>query len=366
MDKNKFEYRQLVAFINRESELRDLRTFINKEPSEILFLHGPKSSGKTTLLYKFFAQIQKKQKLDVKFLDLRETFTNVYEDFLKTFFRVETRGEKKATLASNINIGFFKIDAAVEKKILEKRADPFKVMKAELLKLTRKGIKPVLIIDELQALEKIYLDNDKERQLITALFNFFVAMTKQAHLAHIIIASSDGYFLNTVYIDSKLKKCSTFYKVDYLMKKDVMEWLLNLGKYSKIKDYTLTEADAEKIWDTVGGSMWEIQDILSQLFEQSIDNVLAGYKQKMLGMITYYVVQKDREKRENILKRFIHDENLWVIDTGEGDEVILKDMVSNNILYFDPTRAVYYPQGKSYHWGIRMYFERLKSNQGKN
>jgi hypothetical protein len=76
------------------------------------------------------------------------------------------------------------------------------------------------------------------------------------------------------------------------------------------------------------------------------------------------VVQKDREKRENILKRFIHDENLWVIDTGDGDEAILKDMVSNNILYFDPTRAVYYPQGKSYHWGIRMYFERLNPNPG--
>jgi hypothetical protein len=125
MGKNKLEYRQWVAFINRENELRDLRTFINKEPSEILFLHGPKSSGKTTLLYKFFAQIQEKQKLDVKFLDLRKTFTNVYEDFLKTFFRVETLCEKKATLASNINIGFFKIDAGVEKKILEKRADPF-------------------------------------------------------------------------------------------------------------------------------------------------------------------------------------------------------------------------------------------------
>ncbi|MCX6580049.1 MAG: ATP-binding protein [Candidatus Aminicenantes bacterium] len=365
MDKNKFEYRQFVAFINRKIELRDLKTFIDKEPSEILFIHGPKSSGKTTLLYKFFEQIQKEQKLNVKFLDLRKTFTNVYEDFFKAFFRVETQGEKKESLASNINIGFFKIDAAVEKKILEKRADPFKVMESELLNLTREGIKPVLIIDELQALEKIYLDNDKERQLITALFNFFVAMTKQAHLAHIIIASSDGYFLNTVYIDSKLKKCSTFYKVDYLMKEDVMEWLLNLEKYSKITDYTLTEAEAEKIWDTVGGSMWEIQDILSQLFEHPIDNVLAGYKQKMLGLITYYVVQKEREKRENILKRFIHDENLWVIDTGEEDEVILKDMVTNNILYFDPTRAVYYPQGKSYHWGIRMYFESLKSDQRK-
>ena len=358
-------YRQDVAFIDRQKELTDLKLFIDKRPSEILFIHGPKSSGKTTLLYKFFDQIQNEQKINVKFLNLRKTFTNVYEDFLKTFFRVETTGEKKETLSSNINAGIFKIDDVVEKKILEKRVDPFKVMEAELLELTQHGIKPVLIIDELQALEKIYLDNDRERQLITALFNFFVAMTKESHLAHIIIASSDGYFLNTVYIDSKLKKCSTFYKVDYLMKKDVMEWLLNLEKYSKIKDYSLTEADAEKIWDTVGGSMWEIQDILSQLFEQPIDDVLAGYKQKMLGMITYYVVQEDREKRENILKRFIHDENLWVIDTGEGDEVILKDMVRNNILYFDPTRAVYYPQGKSYHWGIRMYFERSKSNQGK-
>ena len=128
----------------------------------------------------------------------------------KPFFELKPTGEKKETLASNINIGFFKIDSSVEKKILEKRADPFKVMEAEFLELTQKGIKPVLIIDELQALDKIYLDNDKERQLITALFNFFVAMTKQSHLAHIIIASSDGYFLNTVYNDSKLKKCSEF------------------------------------------------------------------------------------------------------------------------------------------------------------
>ena len=45
-------------------------------------------------------------------------------------------------------------------------------------------------------------------------------MTKESHLAHIIIASSDGYFLDTVYTDSKLKKTSVFYKVDYLSKED--------------------------------------------------------------------------------------------------------------------------------------------------
>jgi len=357
-------YRQDVAFIDRDKELADLRLFVDKRPSEILFIHGPKSSGKTTLLYKFLEQIQKEQRLDVKFMDLRETFTNVYDDFLKTFFRIEIQGEKKESRASNINIGFFKIDASVEKKILEKRADPFKVMKAEFLELTRQGIKPILIIDELQALDKIYLDNDKERQLITALFNFFVAMTKQAHLAHIIIASSDGYFLNTVYNDSKLKKCSEFYKVDYLAKEDVMEWLLKLEKYSKIKDYTLTEADAGKIWDTVGGSMWEIQNILSHLFEEPIDEVLHLYKKKIKGMIEYYI-GADIQK-EKVLRVFLKQETARLRDFIAGgiapDEIdhLLQNLVRNNILYFDPTEALYYPQGKSYQWGIKLYFESIE------
>jgi len=361
MSKDKFEYRKYAAFIDRQTELKYLRDYIDEEPESMLFIHGPKSSGKTTLLYKFLEQIQEEQKLDVKFIDLRKTFTNVYEDFFKIFFHVETQGEKKETLASNINIGFFKIDAAVERKILEKRADPFKVMEAEFLDLTRSGIKPVLIIDELQALDKIYLDNDKDRQLITALFNFFVAMTKQSHLAHILIASSDGYFLNTVYNDSKLKKCSRFYKVDYLAKKDVTEWLLNLEKYSKIKAYRLTEEDAGKIWDAVGGSMWEIQDILTELFDNPIDEVLTIYKKKIKGMIEYYIGTDMR--KEKILEVFLkretaHIKDFMLQEIPVGDlEGLLQDMVRNNILYFDPTEAIYYPQGKSYRWGIRLYFE---------
>jgi AAA+ ATPase superfamily predicted ATPase len=75
---------------DRQAELQYLRDYIDEEPESMLFIHGPKSSGKTTLLYKFFEQMEKEQKPDVKFMDLRESFTNVYEDFLKTFSRVET------------------------------------------------------------------------------------------------------------------------------------------------------------------------------------------------------------------------------------------------------------------------------------
>ncbi|MCX6579398.1 MAG: ATP-binding protein [Candidatus Aminicenantes bacterium] len=315
MKTNKPVLRKDVAFINRQKELAFLGEYIGEKPESILFLHGPKSSGKTTLLYKFLEQAGKKQDLDIKFLNLRETLTNVYEDFLKAFFNVQGEGEKK-------------------------------------------GIQPVLVIDELQALDKVYIDNDKERQLIIALFNFFVAMTKERHLAHIIIASSDGYFLNTVYTDSRLKKAAKFYKVDYLCKEDVMDWLLNLEKYSKIKAYRLTKEDVEKIWDAVGGSMWEIQDILSYLFQAPLEEVLASYIKRIRSLIVTYMVKSEKNELERLLRRFIDSDELPQEEIGPVEEKLLSDMVRQNILYFDPTEAKYYPQGKSYQNGIRAYFKK--------
>jgi hypothetical protein len=80
----------------------------------------------------------------------------------------------------------------------------------------------------------------------------------------------------------------------------------------------------------------------------------------MLGIITDYIVTKGRKKREKILSHFIASDKLLKRDAHEGDEDLLRDMVRNNILYFDPTIAAYYPQGKSYHWGMRLYFEHVK------
>ncbi|UCH95040.1 MAG: AAA family ATPase [Candidatus Aminicenantes bacterium] len=358
MAKDKFNYRKDVAFINRENELEFLEEYINQRPESILFLHGPKSSGKTTLLYRFLNEIEKKQKLDVKFLNLREKLIANYKDFIRIFFGIDyskTKEDIKEKREYDI-FKFFKLSVEEFKGMEAGQLDPFEIMKMNFVKLRKKGIKPLVIIDELQLMDEIYMNNGKERLLIIELFNFFVAMTKESHLAHIIIASSDGYFINRVFIDSRLKKTSDFYKVDYLEKADVMEWLLNLEKYSAIKDYTLTKEEVEKIWEVVGGSMWEIQNLLSRLFKQPLPEVLAHYKQKILGLITDYIVTKGRKQREKILKTFVNNDCLRKKDIDEDDEEILQHMVRNNILYFDPTEAVYYPQGKSYQHGIKLYF----------
>lgn len=365
MTKDKPEFKKEVAFINREKELTYLRDYINIRPESILFLHGPKSSGKTTLLYKFFDQIPKEQKLDVKFLNLRKTLTEFsddyhYKDFLNMFFDVDEKGDKTGKLSAGINVGFFKIDSEIEKKMKKGKIDPFKVMEREFIQLNEKKIKPILIIDELQALDKIYMNNGRDRRLIIELFNFFVAMTKESHLGHIIIASSDGYFIDRVYIDSKLKKASKFYKVDYLPKQDTIEWLLNLEEYSKIKEYTLTEEDAGKIWELVGGSMWEIQDILDELFRTPLDDIIQLYKKKMRSLIVDYVVKPEQKEIEKLLHRFVDRDELPKEEINSEEEKVLREMVRQNILYFDPTEATYYPQGKSYHHGIRLYFKKVK------
>ncbi|MGA1870313.1 MAG: ATP-binding protein [bacterium] len=240
-----------------------------------------------------------------------------------------------------------------------KELDPFVVMEMELLKLVKKGIKPVIIIDELQALDEIYLNGGW--RLITELFNFFVAMTKESHLAHIIISSSDGYFIETVYTDSKLKKTSRFFEINYLTYEDTIEWLSNIEKYSCIKDYTLNKDDAEKIWEVVGGSMWEIQTILSELFSRSLEDVLKEYIMRMHGIIDDYM--GFNQGKVEILRFFTEHQKLsrkemaqFITRPPEEVEYLLKDMVKNNILYYDPTLAIFYPQGRSLEWGIKLYF----------
>lgn len=358
MKKNKFVYRKDVAFINRQKELAFLEKYIDERPESILFLHGPKSSGKTTLLYKFLEEMKKKQELDVKFLNLREKLISNYKDFLRIFFGIDysrSRGDVKEKREYSL-FNFFKLSAEALKGVESGELDPFEVMKAELIKFNKEGIKPIVIIDELQALDKVYINNDKERMLIIALFNFFVAMTKESHLAHIIISSSDGYFINQVFTDSRLKKTSFFYKIDYLTKEDIMEWLLNLEKYAKIRAYKLTAEDVEKIWAAIGGSMWEIQLILSQLFDTPIDEVISLHIKKIRSVIVNYSVKPEKEGIDRLLRRFIDSDELPQEEVNPEDEKLLKDMVRQNILYYDPTEAKYFPQGKSYLQGIRAYF----------
>ena len=373
--KKNFVYSKEPAFINRKEELKYLNSWICQKPDSILFLFGPKSSGKTTLIMKFIEKSINNKNFDIKHFNLREIFIGNYSDFIQAFFEVNYSNSKEDVKEKReYNLKLFKLSKEILKSLEEKKLDPFVVMKKELAKLSKKGKRSIIIIDELQALEDIYLNG--QRDLLKELFNFFVAITKESHLCHVIIASSDGYFINRIYDDSKLRKTSIFFEVDYLNEKNTKYWLSNLKEESSITSYTLTNNQKNIIWKYFGGSVWEISHILGELLNvaknnQIKDTDLMQVVQKKIdmnkGKINYYV--KINKSKKALFKQIFliqkqkeeFDENDLevLVDEKKFEEKALTEELNNlvrlNYLAFNPTTSFYKLQGKSMFYGLKDY-----------
>ncbi|KPA15139.1 ATP-binding protein, partial [Candidatus Magnetomorum sp. HK-1] len=178
-----FAYTRKSAFINRTEELTYLRDWIHDEPNNILFIYGPKSSGKTTLLMKFIEMHLDSKNFNIKDFNLRKVLIANYTDFIQTFFEIDySKSTQDLKQRTQYSLKVFKLTKEIKKSLENKTLDPFAVMEKELLKISKKGKRPIIIIDELQALEDIYLNG--QRELLKELFNFFVAITKESHLCH--------------------------------------------------------------------------------------------------------------------------------------------------------------------------------------
>ena len=368
------------AFINRQHDLSFLKQWISEEPDNLLFIFGPKSSGKTTLLSHFIEQNMPDNRYDIKHFNLREIFIVNYQHFIQTFFSIDySKSKEDVKERWQYNLKVFNLTVDTLKGLEEKSLDPFAVMKQELQKTAEKGIRSVIIIDELQALEGIYLNG--QRELLKELFNFFVAMTKESHLCHVMIASSDGYFIERIYNDSKLKKTSRFLEVEYLAKDDVMFWLGDLPGQSKINNLNLADVQKEAIWETFGGSCWEINEFLSDLLrvaqggmvrQEDFDGLIAGKKVATRSMFVDYVgLFKDKRKLFFAIHAAAEQGNFEetdlesLVSKGVYDATSLRqelaELVRQNFLAYNPVTAIYSLQGKSMEHGLRMFVEKMQN-----
>ena len=363
------------AFINRRQEMFFLEQWISEKPDNLLFIFGPKSSGKTTMLSHFIEQNLEGSRYEIKHFNLREIFIVNYQHFIQTFFTLDyskSKDDVKERRQYNLNV--FKLTVDTLKGLEEKSLDPFAVMKKELQKTANQGMRPVIIIDELQALEGIYLNG--QRELLKELFNFFVAMTKESHLCHVIIASSDGYFIERIYNDSKLKKTSKFLEVDYLSKKNVQSWLNDLAGNSKIEKFILTDPQKEQIWDIFGGSCWEISSFLGDLLRIARDGFIPDdefeelLEQKKITMRSMFEDYAGLNEQKTGLLRAINQVNsdqsyiklrdlAKIVKSGLFSEPELRKelsvLVRQNFLAYSPVTAEYSIQGRSMEHGLRMF-----------
>jgi AAA+ ATPase superfamily predicted ATPase len=376
------EYKNTAAFINRQAEMEYLKNWIQQVPGQILFFYGPKSSGKTTLIYKFVKGfLNDEKRFSVKLFNLRKVLIGNYDDFLQRFFALEEPEEENSSLTRHYNLQVFKLTVQTQKKIKEKQMDPFDVMEAELKKLKSQGIKPIIIIDELQALDFIYFNS--QRELIKELINFFVALTKESHLCHVLLSSSDGYFIEKLYNDSKLRKTAKLFEVDYLPGKDIFYWLNNIDKESNINDYVLTKSQIEYVWERFGGSIWEIYTLLGDFLkicengrveDQEMKTIVEQYMLQARSYFVEYAVLDDSKTE------LLREVNKYIQEKGFVEELDLKRLlkqgfyadkealqeelhylVRNNFLYYKPTLAQYKMQGRSMEIGLELFIKKVSS-----
>jgi AAA+ ATPase superfamily predicted ATPase len=116
------------------------------------------------------------------------------------------------------------------------------------------GKQPVLILDELQKIKPLqglrgrgaepHSDVNVDVLLIYELFNFFIDLTKEKHLAHVFVVSSDSLFIERVYSEAMLHGRCRYLLVDDFDEGTTMAFLENNG---------FSDAEKERAWEYCGG-----------------------------------------------------------------------------------------------------------------
>ncbi len=281
-----------MRFVNREKEINFFREHFASEPNSVLFLYGPKSSGKSTFLEKIARETDEK-KYAVDFLDLRQVIIHNFQTFLDVFFPKKLRN-KIADILDGItfNMGFFGVKIEDESTLKE---NAFAIMVEKLESANKRGVRPIIIIDEIHLLKNIYING--ERYLIDQLFNLFIALTKVKHLAHVVLCTSDSYFIEEVYHSAKFEKAATYYPMNYFDKKEIVKWLESEGFAKK---------EIEIIWHYIGGSLWEIQEIAKKKKQgESIEKSCLEIIDEKYGKTTLFRFSLENEETRNEFDKII-------------------------------------------------------------
>ena len=313
-----------MKFWNREKEKKWLKHYLLTEPNAILFVYGPKSSGKTTLLMKVVEELPK-DKFIYYWFDLREKFITGYESVVEMFFKKKGWLENfiKA-VKPKINLGVFELEPEVLSGIKNKETDPFEEMRKRLEEDRAKGLVPVIVFDELQKLKDIYLNGGSQRPLVKELFNFFVRLTKVLHLSHVIVMTSDTFFIELVYTDSTLKNTSEFYLVDFFDNETAKEILMSEG---------LSGEDASYVIEHIGGVPWMMERVVSSSdFKQAVERLYSNTLGMMTEILGKLHTEGLKESAIKTMKKIIHGD----IDmTGDDREMVMK-LAEYEIVFYDP------------------------------
>ena len=329
-------------FINRESEIEFFLDYFQKNPRRILWVYGPKSTGKTTLIeYVVENYLMNDVKYNVKYINFRRNIISNYDNFLQTFIKKKDDSFFNS-LDIKLQLGFIQIDTDLYKKIQEKELDFFDGMKKVFLESSNNK-KNILIIDEIQSLQDIYINGD--RLLLHEFLNFCVSLTKELHISHVLILTSNTLFLNTIYQNSKLKETSEFKLINHLEYKDIEYWLTN--------NYQLSIFNSQLIYDYLGGSATRIKKFLDNRKRYNSTKEQLEEMAEIAENEIDFFIQKNRlksdkiEQFEYVAKKIVKN-GYFDNKRDKGYLEIISMFAEVEILFYDPIKNITTANSKIY------------------
>lgn len=186
--------------------------------------------------------------------------------------------------------------------------------------------------------------------------NFCVRLTKELHISHVVIISSNIIFIDRIYNDAKLKVTSRFYKIDHLEKEITEKWLLEEG---------FKREEIELIWDYVGGCIPLIQRMMRDRHEfKSLKEYLDRQKWLAYTEIVDFLTRENNPTDEKIFRNIasvILKEGHFVLSHNMEDKYnyfkIIEKGAEKEILFFDPMELKVSGNNRLYEKGMEKLFE---------
>jgi AAA+ ATPase superfamily predicted ATPase len=350
-----------IEFHDREREAKEIMDILDSEPSLITFVYGPINSGKTALINNLISQLP--EEYAPFYINLRGRFITGYEDFLNVLFEIDegdaidniseyaTSVLKDLKIVGGIPIPIHLFQQIFEKK--DKSKDMFRYIERFFTEISEKRV-PVVIIDELQVIGDMKING----HLIYKLFNFFVRLTKELHLAHVFVVTSDSLFIEQVCSEAMLSERCKYLLADDFDYETTMAFLDRYG-------FDIHEK--EIAWQYVGGKPVSLVRLINEKrSEKKIEDVVGSMLKLRTGEITTRLklvkelgdeiticdkrCDVHHEKLVSALKMFVIPDE---IGANEMDEVSKRYLVKENILFVDPLSNTIKPQSKLNLFAIR-------------
>ena len=228
----------------------------------------------------------------------------------------------------------------------DKGEDVFKYLENFFNTLRKNKIQPVFILDELQVINEIA--NSNGDLLIEKLFNFMVGMTKETHLCHCFVVSSDSVFIEHVYGNARLEGRGKYIIVDDLNKDHAFEMY---------DHFELTE-NKELVWEAIGGKIGDMVLLGSDVspgynLEDSISKMLSAqiFRLEMIGAELLENDENDCQKKMDFLFQ-VGEKGCIDFKPGQMKK-LLQFWVEKNVLFLDPVKRIVKPQSQLIHRGIK-------------